>query len=243
MDYQNTLLKNYNARTELLDPSEKEKSEWFDHYVEKVYTKYLALIPKTGSILELGCNKGFLLRSLHALGFSDLYGVDLSEDDLKRAQIIVPSAHLYYQDVFDFLEKHQNQFDFIILKALIEHIKKDKVMLLLEKINNSLKSQGAVLIDVQNSDWFFGLHDRYMDFTHEVGFTKESLQQVMQIHFDDVLVNPTASPYWKMNKRAIFRHKIAKRILGSLLHWAEPEMPNITQRLLLAIGKKKVIKC
>ena len=54
---------------------------------------------------------------------------------------------------------------------------KDRVLPLLEKISSSLKPDGMAIIDVPNMDWILGQHERYMDFTHEVGFTRESLAQ------------------------------------------------------------------
>jgi SAM-dependent methyltransferase len=239
MNYQEILLKNYNARTQELDSSDAAKLEWFDFYVEQMYIPYLAPLDKNSAILELGCNKGFLLKSLHKKGFKNLFGVDLSPDDLTIAKAIIPEAQLSYQDAFDFLDTHQNKFDLIILKALIEHIRKDQIMLLLEKINKSLTPNGLVLVDVYNAAWIFALHDRYMDFTHEIGFTQESLRQVMVHSFNDVSVKPTATPLWKMNKKAKIRHLLAKKIFFTLLRWAEPETPAINERVLIAVGRKK----
>ena len=39
-------------------------------------------------------------------------------------------------------------------------------------------------------DWYFAQHERYMDITHEVGFTKESLGQLARLYFNDVKINP-----------------------------------------------------
>jgi len=239
MNYQEILLKNYNSRTQVLDASDAAKLEWFDFYVEQMYANYIAGLDKNSSILELGCNKGFLLKSFERIGFKNLYGVDLSPDDLTIAKAIVPEAHLFYQDAFDFLDANQNKFDLIVLKALIEHIRKDQILLLLEKINKSLTSNGLVLVDVYNAAWIFALHDRYMDFTHEIGFTQESLRQVMLCSFKEVTVTPTATPLWKMNKKAKFRHLLAKKVFFTLLRWAEPETPAINERVLIAVGKKK----
>ncbi len=242
MDYQETLLKNYHTHSNSLDPSDNEKFAWFKFYVNQMYRKHLENFSQNSAILELGCNKGFLLASLSSQGFNNLYGVDLSRQDLDVAQHVVPQAQLFYQDAFDYLDNNPNKFDLIILKALIEHIKKDKILLFLEKINNSLTPHGKVLIDVQNSAWIFGLHDRYVDFTHEVGFTKESLHQVMVLNFDNVQVNPTSSPLWKMNRKGKLKNFLAKRIVFPLLRWAEPETPFIQERLLIAVGSKKTNK-
>lgn len=240
MNYQDTLLKKYHeTRTNFLDPSDEIKLEWFYFYFEKIYQKYFISIPKNAPILELGCNKGHLLRVLHTRGYKNLFGVDLSQGDLECAKKIIPEATLIEEDIFNYLMAHENKFQVIILKALIEHIKKDKVMLLLDSINKSLAPGGFVLIDVQNSDWLFGLHDRYVDFTHEVGFTQESLRQLMVLYFDEVSVTPTQSPFWKMGRKDKIKHYFAKKIVFSLLKWADPESPSVIERLLIASGKKR----
>lgn len=33
-------------------------------------------------------------------------------------------------------------------------------------------------------------HERYMDLTHEVGFTKESLGEILRLYFDNVTIYP-----------------------------------------------------
>ena len=164
---------------------------------------------------------------------------EISKEDLDAAKNIIPSAKLYQEDVFDFLANNKNTFDIIILKALIEHIQKDKILFFLELINESLQKNGKVLIDVQNSAWLFGLHDRYVDFTHEVGFTKESLRQVMLLFFNNVNVIPTKSPLGPMGRKDKLKHYFAKKIFFSLAKWADPESPTVNERLLIAIGTKK----
>ena len=240
MDYQRTLLQNYHqSRTVLLDPSDEIKMEWFDFYFQSIYKHYFTPLSLTASIAELGCNKGFLLATLLKNGYTNLCGVDLSPEDLAIARKLLINVPLFEQDIFVFLDNHQEKFDCIILKALIEHIKKESVLLLLEKIHASLKPGGMIFIDVQNSDWLFGLHDRYVDFTHEVGFTKESLHQVLLLYFDTVAVVPTPSPYWRMSKKDTIKHRIARKLFTTLVKWSEPEAPSCTERLLIATGTKK----
>ena len=67
----------------------------------------------------------------------------------------------------------------------MEHIEKNRILEFLELVNNSLIEGGIALIEVPNMDWIWASHERYMDFTHEVGFTKESLRQIMRNFFDD----------------------------------------------------------
>ncbi|MBI2775499.1 class I SAM-dependent methyltransferase [Candidatus Dependentiae bacterium] len=239
MDYQKTLFSQYHeTRSALLDPADKEKIAWFQFYFDKVYKAHFKSLPYNARILELGCNKGFLLAALQKEGYENLTGVDLSTGDLSVARKLLPEASFFEEDIFSFLEKHPDSFDCIVLKALIEHIRKEQILPFLEKLKTSLKPGGLVLIDVQNSDWLFGLHDRYVDFTHEAGFTQESLRQIMLLYFNNVSVVPTQSPYWCMSRKDTIKHKIARKLLSSLLRWAEPEAPSWTERLLIATGKK-----
>ena len=114
--------------------------------------------------------------------------MDLSPVDVEKAKQIVPSAEISYANAFDYLDENVEKFDVIILKAVLEHIQKDQVIPLIDRIKSSLKPAGMVIIDVPNMDWLFAQHERYMDFTHEVGFTRESLAQVMRQVFSSVYI-------------------------------------------------------
>jgi predicted SAM-dependent methyltransferase len=100
----------------------------------------------------------------------------------------VPEAELLCTDAESHLEQENATYDFIILKAVLEHVRKDEVVPFLMKIRNALKDNGMIIIDVPNMDWLMAQHERYMDFTHEVGFTRESLAQVMRNVFRDVQI-------------------------------------------------------
>lgn len=189
--YRDLLFSNYN-RTHLSnvdgdDP--RPKIDWFNKYVQLNYLPHLRGYSRDDvQILEIGCNKGFLLSALATLGFRKLKGIDLSPDDIQLAKQLVPEAELLCGDAESHLEGATESYDFIILKAVLEHVDKGKVVPLLMKIKEGLKPTGMIIIDVPNMDWLMAQHERYMDFTHEVGFTRESLAQVMGNVFRDVQV-------------------------------------------------------
>lgn len=230
--------KYHETRTVMLDNSDTEKLEWFDFYFERMYASYFSQVPLDSSILELGCNKGYLLSLLAQRGYTSTTGVDLSGGDLQIARKLAPQARLIEQDIFTFLDTCE-QFDVILLKALIEHVEKDKVLLLLQKIHSKLNVGGIVLIDVYNADWLFSHHDRYMDFTHELGFTQESLTQVMLFSFKNVSVKAMASPL-KLGFKDRLLYDSSRFLLKKILGWAEPEMKQspLLERLLIGYGKK-----
>ena len=187
-DYRRQLFSSYNAtHVSHLDADDESKLAFFREYTRVNYLHHLANLDRTSAeILEIACNKGYLLAALHSLEFKKLFGVDLSPLDVEKAKQIVPSAKISYGDAFDYLYENVEKFDVIILKAALEHIKKEQVIPLLDGIKSSLKPAGMVIIDVPNMDWLLAQHERYMDFTHEVGFTRESLAQVMRQVFSSV---------------------------------------------------------
>ena len=186
--YRTKLFSSYNAtHVSHLDADDESKLAFFREYTRVNYLQHLGnLDGNSAEILEIACNKGYLLAALHSLQFKKLFGVDLSPVDVEKAKQIVPSAEISYADAFDYLDENVEKFDVIILKAVLEHIQKDRVIPLLEGIKSSLRPAGMVIVDVPNMDWLFAQHERYMDFTHEVGFTRESLAQVMRQVFSSV---------------------------------------------------------
>ena len=189
-DYRSNLFTSYNAtHVAHLDVDDESKLAFFREYARVNYLQHLGNVDRNSAeILEIACNKGYLLAALQALEFKNLFGVDLSPLDVEKAKQIVPAAEISYADAFAYLGENVGKFDVIILKAVLEHIQKDKVIPLLAGIKSSLKPAGMVIIDVPNMDWLFAQHERYMDFTHEVGFTRESLAQVMRQVFSRVRI-------------------------------------------------------
>lgn len=193
-----------------LDADDQSKLDFFREHARVNYLPYLNHLDRNSTaVLEIACNKGYLLAALHVLQFKKLYGVDLSPLDVEKAKQLVPNADISYSDAFDYLRKNIEKFDVIVLKAVLEHIQKDQVIPLLEQIESSLKPGGMVVIEVPNMDWLFAQHERYMDFTHEVGFTRESLAQVMRQVFKEVNVHkgrPAMPPGFKSQIEVQLRH-------------------------------------
>jgi 2-polyprenyl-3-methyl-5-hydroxy-6-metoxy-1,4-benzoquinol methylase len=220
-DYRSRLFSTYNAtHIAHLDMNDEAKLDWFSKYAASNYLPLLGGLDKNSAeVLEVACNKGYLLKALSSHGFRNLHGVDLSPDDVQRAEALVPEATIAYADANTYLKEHAGSFDVIILKAMLEHVPKEETLPLLEKIKASLKTNGIVIIDVPNMDWLFASHERYMDFTHETGFTKETLAQVMRNVFDGVQViksTPVVERGLKMKIGALLRPALIS-LVGVLL--------------------------
>lgn len=206
-DYRDRLFATYSAtHVAHLDLDDRAKQAWFLRYVDQNYVPSLAYLDrKQADVLEIACNRGHVLSALSTLGFARLTGIDLSADDVARAKTLLPTANIHCASAFDFLQNRIEAFDLIILKALLEHLPKNQVLPLLETIALALKPAGLVLIDVPNMDWLMATHERYMDFTHETGFTRESLAQVMRDVFSNVTVRPCRAPVEPGLKQMVIR--------------------------------------
>ncbi len=169
-DYFDSIFGNSNKFTE---------SEYEDHSA-KFDNLYKDFLPedKSINILDVGSGAGHFLYFLKKKGFFDFYGIDLSQQQVDFCKEKV-SERVECADAFDFLKDKENTYDFITSHDVLEHMQKDKVVPFLKLLHASLKPQGQLFLRVPNMGNPLALRLRYVDFTHNVGFTEKSLRQVL----------------------------------------------------------------
>jgi len=168
----------------------KEEFEKYARYYDRIYSK---LLPqnKEAKILDVGCGAGYFLHYLEQKGYTNYYGIDISPECVEFVKNNI-TKRVEIADVFDFLKMKSNQFDAIIGNDVIEHIPKDKTLRFLNLVYSSLKLNGRCMLRTGNMRAPFPVELRYIDFTHEIGFTEISLAQIFKIaNFVDVWVFPT----------------------------------------------------
>lgn len=165
-------------------------------YYEANYADLIADVTPDAQVLEIGCGHGSLLTWLRARGFTALSGVDASPSDVELANAKLGRPVVTLGDAVSFVEAHEASFDVVFAKAIVEHIPRPDLLRLVRALARSLRPGGRVIIDVPNMDWILASHERYMDMTHESGFTRESLTTMLSLAFDDVVVRGSelASP-------------------------------------------------
>jgi SAM-dependent methyltransferase len=145
-------------------------------YYKKNYLKHLPE-NKECSILEIGCGLGHFLNFLEKWGYKKYIGIGLSDEEIgvcRRFNFNVLKA-----DVFNFLEDKRGSFDVVVLNDTIEHFTRSEVVRLLQLIHSCLKGGGTLFVKTVNmSNYITAPSGRYIDFTHKIGFTEESLKQV-----------------------------------------------------------------
>lgn len=159
------------------------KGQW--PYYEVNYSQIFSNLDKDSQIFEIGSGPGSLLSWLKMKGFKNLAGAELSPMDAKNSNELLGDDYVSTVDGFKFLKDSKEKYDVVIMKAVLEHQQKSELLDIIETCKNALNPGGMLVIDVPNMDWLLAAHERYMDLTHEVGFTPESLKTLLSLFFND----------------------------------------------------------
>ena len=158
-------------------------------YYNKNYSKF---IPNNKNIyiLDIGCGMGHFIYYLQKKGYQNYLGVDISKENINFCK--TKGFHVEHVDIFDFLKSNVEPFDVIIMNDVIEHLNKEEILRLLDLMYNNLAEEGTVIIKSPNSsNPILGNSSRYVDFTHKISFTEESLSQVLKVcGYKDVRIYP-----------------------------------------------------
>ena len=135
---------------------------------------------KDAPILDIGCGTGHFLYYLKKRGYLNFLGIDISESQVQFCSNTI-TPHVQHADVFEFLAGKSNTYAAISSSDVIEHIPKENVIPFLKLIYQALHPGGVLLLKLPNMSNPFSLDSRYRDFTHECGFTEESIYQVLSM--------------------------------------------------------------
>jgi hypothetical protein len=95
------------------------------------------------------------------------------------------------------------------MMGIIEHIEKDDLYEAMVNVRSMLTPHGRVVITTQNMDSDVGVHYKYMDLTHELGFNRESMLQLGRLMFERAEVFPWEYPE---EKATTLRQKVGRRV-------------------------------
>ncbi len=131
------------------------------------------------SILDLGAGHGAVVYALRNSGYNNVVGIEISEEQVNTAKLIGIEGIKQGDLTQSLIKVPENSVDVIVTLDVIEHFEKDELILLIDQIYKVLKPGGRWLIHIPNSEGPFGSTVRYSDFTHELSFTRFSIEQLL----------------------------------------------------------------
>lgn len=156
----------------------KVEHEYFSMYSwnKKYVVPYLPESRKS-VVLDVGCGLGQNLFTFSKLGYKDVIGIDISKECVdfckKRGFKVLKTS------VETYLKNKRGKFDVITVYHVVEHIRKERIVALIKLLKRSLKRKGVLVINVPNgASAITGVHDRYVDITHEILYTPESIREL-----------------------------------------------------------------
>ncbi len=133
-------------------------------------------------VVEVGCGLGHLIRYLHEQGFSRVGGVEFDGElhRLSSEYVGAVSEFLVHGHGRDFLRGHAAGFDVVLLVDVIEHFSFEEGAEMLAAAYDALRPGGAAILRTPNMANVLAAYSRYMDLTHQAGYTEFSLIQVLR---------------------------------------------------------------
>ena len=207
-------------------------------YLVNLVKKHLSE-DRTIQIADLGCGHGALLFVLSSMGYKNIVGVDISLEQISLAHAM-GIKEAVNKELTLFLDEAQQKFDVIFLMDVLEHLTKDEMFELLDRVYLRLNTNGSLIIHVPNADGLHGMRIRYGDLTHETSFNPTSLRQLTYAcgfkaikYVEDV---PIVHGFKSLIRFILWR---ALTIIPRLLLLAETGTRNhVLSQNLLAIVKK-----
>jgi 2-polyprenyl-3-methyl-5-hydroxy-6-metoxy-1,4-benzoquinol methylase len=144
--------------------------------------KYLPLLKghkRDAPLLDLGCGQGFMLKYLISAGFTNLTGIDISQEQVEKAK--ASGFNVLQADAFTFLRENENQFEIIMAIDMIEHFKKEELYELLKLIYGALKPGGLFILQTPNGEGLMPGYVIYGDLTHFTILSPLSLKHILTV--------------------------------------------------------------
>lgn len=206
----NLITQYYSTHYERFIPKTSEEWERVLKRIELNFGNFFDSIPKNSLILDIACGVGYMEHYLLKKGFTQIHAVDISEEQIQVAKSklnehgfdFADKVQFYLSDAFEFLKrKNKNSYDVVTIIDFLDHLEKDKVIELLDLVNNALHCGGFIFVRVINADNPMWGRYFYHDFTHQTPFTPNALQQCLSAtNFEVVKLSYEVMPLMKKNK-------------------------------------------
>jgi len=179
---------------------------------------------KKAAILDLGFGRGWFLAACLKLGYQELAGADfgIAHKGYIREWSERPIQLYEIEDnVGNFLSNREEQYDFIHLSHVIEHIPKYSLLWVVDALYRALKPGGVLMLRTPNMEGPCANSSYYVTLAHEYGFSSSNLESLLDIcGFDDI----------RFHRPNVFQPSLQQRV-GMLARWLLLKESAIRHRL------------
>ena len=205
----------YSIHYSIYHNQSKESNEESTQYMKSVLHSYMN-VSTDSKILDIGCGFGFALLALKEMGFNNVEGLEISQE---QADVCIKHGLKVTVDnnSIEWLLKRKNEFDVVILFDVLEHIPVDKQIDFVRAIYFALKSGGKILVQVPNANSILSSRWRYIDYTHFSSFSENSLYFVLKnAGFENINIENSKGTgklyfrFWKKSGWKKFRRRFVR---------------------------------
>ncbi|SRR5712692_6075356 len=189
--------------------------------------EYGSLLPtdRNAAILDIGFGSGWFIAACLRLGYSNVSGAEFGMAYKSHIRDWAPQNITLYEiehDIGDFLaNRPPEQYDFIHMSHVIEHIPKYSLLWVVDALYRALKRGGVLLLRTPNMEGPTPNSSLYVTLAHEYGFCGSNLKSLLDIcGFDDITIHDVPA----------FRQTLKQRI-GALMRWPILQQSRLKHRL------------
>ena len=154
--------------------------------------EYAPFLPadKNAPILDLGFSRGWFIAACLRLGYTNISGADFGIANKAYVRSWDPDCvtlHEIEHDIGTFLSNFNEQYAFIHMSHVIEHIPKYSLLWIVDNLYRSLKQGGTIFLRTPNMEGPTANSSLYVTLAHEYGFAGANLASLLDIcGFDEV---------------------------------------------------------
>ena len=181
-------------RNSLSDPKKQDDRNIINLYY--AINGWLNGISRKDKAIDVACGSGNILSLLEYAEFTNLYGIDISQEQIDIAREKFPNV--VCGDAVEYLLQHPNEFTLITAFDILEHFNKEEAFQFLDAIYMALVPGGHLILQLPNGDSPFAGNIIHGDLTHEVTYTSTSLKHILlacgfgDIQFQEHCPQPTS---------------------------------------------------
>ncbi len=167
--------------------------EAFRRFYRVNYSSWLPT-DRQSRVIDVGCGAGHCLYFLQKEGFDNAEGLDTSPEMINQCQL-QDLRNITLGHWREFLRARPHTYGVVIANDFLEHLTKEEILEFLDMVLIALQPKGRLILKVPNAYTIFGSRDAYIDFTHQLSFTPQSMLQVLTaVEFSPIRILPVQTP-------------------------------------------------